>query len=252
MPRFWTTTLGTAVAVILAATLLAGAARGWTIAGILVVYFIIFSLGVAFIRMQFFGAWLCRGAVGHQRVALTFDDGPDPSATPALLELLKREKVVATFFCIGKKVAAHPDVAKRIVDDGHLIANHTDSHYWWFSVLLSKPLRWEIDRAQAAIERATGVVPKFFRPPAGLTNPHFAGAMRRACLTMVGWDVRSLDTVGTAKDAIDRVLSRTRDGSIIVLHDGCSSAERIVEIASAVIRELRGRGFKFERIDQMS
>jgi peptidoglycan-N-acetylglucosamine deacetylase len=185
------------------------------------------------------------------KVALTFDDGPDPNATPELLELLKREGISATFFCIGKNVEANPDIAKRIAGEGHLLANHSYTHPWYISMLMGRALRREMERTQEAIERAARVRPKYFRPPSGTTGPNFPGALKRVGLTLVGWDVRSLDTVATPKKAVERIVRLAGDGSIILLHDGGAEPGRVVEIVSAAVKELRSRGFGFERVDRL-
>ena len=185
------------------------------------------------------------------KVALTFDDGPDPKATPELLELLKREGIPATFFCVGENVVAHPEIARRIAAEGHLLANHSYTHPWYVSVLGRTALRREMERTQEAIEAAAGVRPRYFRPPSGTTGPNFSRALKKAGLTLVGWDVRSLDTVTTPKKSVERILRLAGDGSIILLHDGGASAERIVEIVREAVRELRLRGFGFERLDRM-
>jgi peptidoglycan-N-acetylglucosamine deacetylase len=223
----------------------------WAVAGVWGVYVPIFVGGMGFIRWQFFLPAICRGPVGGKRVALTFDDGPDPASTPRLLELLEREKIQATFFCIGKRVDAHPELAARIVREGHLLGNHSYGHPWYISMMREKRLAEELRGGQRSIEAATGVTCKYFRPPSGMTSRHFPGVLKELGLTMVGWDVRSLDTVGSAKGAIDRVLSGTRDGSIILMHDGGVEGEKLIEIVSAVVRELRARGFEFERVDRM-
>jgi peptidoglycan/xylan/chitin deacetylase (PgdA/CDA1 family) len=106
-------------------------------------------------------------------------------------------------------------------------------------------------RTQDAIVKAAGVKPMYMRPPMGLTNPHYGGALRESGLILVGWDVRSLDTVLSTKAVIKRILRQTRNGSIILLHDGGASPERIVEILGGVIGELRARGFGFERLDRL-
>jgi len=185
------------------------------------------------------------------KVALTFDDGPDPRATPELLELLKREEVPATFFCIGRNVTAYPEIAARIGAEGHLLANHSYTHPWYISMLGKWALGQELERTQDAIAAAARVRPKYFRPPSGTTGPHFAGALKRAGMTLVGWDVRSLDTVTPAEKAVERIVRLAKDGSIIVLHDGGAPAGKVVEIVSAAIRELRARGFGFERVDRL-
>jgi peptidoglycan/xylan/chitin deacetylase (PgdA/CDA1 family) len=185
------------------------------------------------------------------KVALTFDDGPDPKATPELLDLLKREGIQATFFCIGKNVEANPDIAKRIAGEGHLLANHSYTHPWYISMLMGPSLRREMERTQEAIKTAAGVTPKYFRPPSGTTGPNFPGALKRVGLTLVGWDVRSLDTVATPEKAVERIVRLAGDGSIILLHDGRTTPARIVEIVEAAVRELKLRGFGFERLDRL-
>jgi len=251
MSRFAVTTLLTLVVAGAAALLLAGSGRTWVLAVIAVCYLILFTIGVFCIQAQFFTRAVCRGIPGKMCVALTFDDGPDPKATPAILELLAREKIAAAFFCIGKNVAAHPQLAARLAAEGHLLANHTFHHAWWTNFLRRRGLMDEMMQTQAAIQQAAGVTPLYMRPPIGLTNPHYAGALRQAGLTLVGWNVRSLDTILSTKAVIRRVVRHTRDGSIILLHDGGTSPERIVEIVGTVIGELRLRGFGFERLDRL-
>ena len=214
-------------------------------------YLTIFVCGLCLIRMNFFCRAICRGKPGRMKVALTFDDGPDQKATRELLELLKREGIAATFFCIGKKVEANPEIAKRIVGEGHLLANHSYTHPWYVSVLGGAALRSEMERTQEAIVAAAGVRPKYFRPPSGMTGPNFPGALKKTGLTLVGWDVRSLDTVGSAKKTVERIVRLVGDGSIILLHDGRTTPERIVEIVGGAVRELKARGFGFERVDRM-
>jgi peptidoglycan/xylan/chitin deacetylase (PgdA/CDA1 family) len=251
MSRFvLTTLLAIAVASVIALTF-ASPARIWGVAGVWVVYLTICGFGVGCIRMQYFCRAVCRGRTGTMRVALTFDDGPDPSATPRLLELLSREKVPAAFFCIGKNVDAHPQLAARIAAEGHLLENHTYRHPWWISCLFAPALANEMTRTQRAIERAAGITPRYMRSPMGLTNSEFSRALRKVGLTLVAWDVRTFDTRGAAQSVIDRIIRRTRDGSIILLHDGGASPQRIVEIVGAAIAELRARGFGFERLDRL-
>ena len=251
MSRFSLTTLSTLAVAGTAAILLTGGGRIWTLMAIAIGYLILFAIGVFCIGAQFFTRAVCHGKPGEMRVALTFDDGPDPNATLAILELLSREKISAAFFCIGKNVDAHPEIAARLAAEGHLLGNHTYRHVWWTNFLRRPGLVDEIMGTQDAIQRAAGVMPVYMRPPMGLTNPHYSGALRQVGLTLVGWDVRSLDTVLSTKAVIQRILRRARDGSIIVLHDGGASPDRIVEIVGTVIGELRARGFGFERLDRL-
>ena len=251
MTRFGVTTWVAIGVATVAALVLPDPNRTWAVIAVWLVYLPIFACGLWFIRWNFFCRAECRGRAGKMRVALTFDDGPDPASTAELLDWLGREKISATFFCIGSKVAAYPELAARIAAEGHLLGNHSYRHPWFISMLFGRWLSRELQRGQRAIEAAAGVTPRFFRPPSGMTGPHFASALRRAGLTMIGWDVRSFDTIGSTRWSIERVVRRTRDGSIILLHDGGVPVERLLEMVSAVVRELRLRGFEFERVDRL-
>jgi len=249
MTRFLITSLLAAVAFFAIGLSLHGWTRIWAFTAFWTVYLTIVGCGVSFIRLKFFGPVICRGQVGRMRVALTFDDGPDPAVTPALLDLFAREKIHATFFCIGKNVAAHPALAARIAAEGHLIGNHTFNHAWSTAFLGKRGLTDEIEKTQKEIAIATGITPVFMRPPVGLTNPHYNRVLKRLGLQMVGWDVRSMDTRWPANDVVKRVLKNTRDGSIILLHDGGRPPENVLEIVSKIVHGLRAKGFEFESLN---
>jgi peptidoglycan/xylan/chitin deacetylase (PgdA/CDA1 family) len=223
----------------------------WALIWVWAIYLPICAGGVAFIRWNFYCRAVCTGRAGSKRVALTFDDGPDAAATPAVLDLLKEERIQAAFFCVGKRIDAYPEIAARIAAEGHLLANHTYRHPWFICMLWSLALKREFERGQEAIEKITASKPMFLRPPMGMTSLHFPRVLKSLGLTLVGWDVRSLDTVVSAKRAIGRVNRLSGDGSIILLHDGGLQAEKIVEIVRGVIRDLRAKGLEFERLDRL-
>jgi len=230
---------------------------GWAVprsfAAVLVAaYVILFGLGVGFIRFRFFGPAICRGPVGAKLGALTFDDGPDASATEPLLALLRREGIHATFFCVGVRVQERPDLARRIVGEGHLLENHTQRHSWWTNFKSTAALVEEISRAQDAIRTATGLNPRYYRPPVGLTSPAVPRVMRRLGLHCVGWDVRSLDRAGTSTARVVRRVQRgLREGSIILLHDGGVDPSRLLSIVEQVIAFARNEGYRFVRLDEL-
>ena len=210
------------------------------------------ACGVAFIRMNFFMPALNRGSTEKREIALTFDDGPDPESTTALLDLLKQENVRATFFCIGERVRANPAVAERIVDEGHLIGNHSEHHGWWTNFLFGRRLREELSAAQQSIESTTAVAPRYYRPPLGLMNPHYRSALRYVGLSLVGWDVRSFDLRDTPVESIaERILRKARPGSIIALHDAGPGPDRVTNLARLLIASLQEQGYAFARIDRM-
>ncbi|HEY8751051.1 MAG TPA: polysaccharide deacetylase family protein [Tepidisphaeraceae bacterium] len=248
MKRFVVISLAALATFLAIGYFLSGPTRWIAFTAFWLVYLTTIGLGVWFIRLGMFCPVIWRSPAGNKSVALTFDDGPDPTTTPLLLDYLREQRIRATFFCIGKNVDAYPDIARRIVEEGHLIGNHTYHHHWWTSLMWAGSLSREILGTQEAIQRATGVRPRYVRPPMGMTNPHFARVLDRANMQMIGWDVRSLDTRKPADQVIDRVLNQARDGSIVLLHDGAVRADHLMPIVRGVVGRLRAKGFAFDRI----
>jgi peptidoglycan-N-acetylglucosamine deacetylase len=251
MSRFWLTNLIALPTFLAIGYFLSGWPRigGFTI--FWTAYLTLIGCGIAFLRMQFFGPVILRGKPGTMRVALTFDDGPDPASTPALLELLQKENIPAAFFCIGKNVEANPHLARQIVVQGHLLENHTFNHAWNTPLMRTRQLLEEISTAQTIITQTTGIAPIYMRPPVGHTNPHYHRLLKKLGLKLIGWDVRSMDTIWPTEKVIQRALTQTRDGSIILLHDGGRDPKQVIEITLAVINGLRQRNFNFARLDHM-
>ncbi len=165
-----------------------------------------------------------------QKILLTFDDGPDPDITPRVLDVLDRYNHRAIFFVIGAKAEKHPELLREIVSRGHIIGNHTYYHSPWNNFLGSRHLESEIRRTDEAVARAIGVRPTLFRPPLGV-SPHFLRSlMKRTGHTVVGWDVRSLDTRGEGTEIIrHRIEKHISEGSIILLHDRLETAPALAE-----------------------
>jgi peptidoglycan/xylan/chitin deacetylase (PgdA/CDA1 family) len=222
------------------------------LAAIVFTFLIIVSLGVAFPQMSFFGKFICRGNNLNKCVALTFDDGPDANSTPQLLDWLKEAKVEAAFFCVGKKVAANPELAARIVREGHLLQNHSYAHSPLTNFFSTARLQMELSRTQTAIEKTTGVVPQFFRPPMGLSNPRTFRAARELNLKVIGWTIRSLDTIfADPEKIVARISKQLQPGAIILLHDGKIPAARLVPTVKLLLATLRERGYDVVRLDKM-
>ncbi|HEU5396913.1 MAG TPA: polysaccharide deacetylase family protein [Verrucomicrobiae bacterium] len=213
---------------------------------------IVVGCGVAIPRLQLFGPFICRGSIAGKKVALTFDDGPDPASTPQLLELLRAEKVPATFFCIGRRVAENPALAGRIVREGHLMANHTFRHSHFTNFFTLARLAAELGETQAAIREATGTLPEYFRPPMGLSNPNIFKAAGRAGLKVIGWSIRSLDTIRSdPRQIVAGILPGLAPGAIILLHDGRIPAGRLVATVKSLLDELRKLGYEVVRLDEL-
>lgn len=191
-------------------------------------------------------------------VALTFDDGPDPRYTPAILDVLEREGVVATFFVVGRAVEAYPEVVRRAFIAGHEIANHTYSHRNLLGTSRAV-VDDEIDRATAAIEAAAGFRPVLFRPPRGMYTQHVLDALEARGMTLVLWSLSSEDWAEVPARAVyRRVVDRVRPGDVILFHDagdiltalGASRANT-VRALPLIIRDLKARGYRFVTVTEM-
>jgi len=193
----------------------------WALAAVVADHLLLVAAGL-WPRSQLLGEnWTRLPAGAAAQVALTIDDGPDPEVTPRTLELLARHGARATFFCVGERVARHPQLARLISEQGHAIGNHTHRHLRRFSLLGPRALAREVQQAQQAIIDATGTTPRFFRAPAGLRNVFLEPVLAQANLRLVSWTRRGFDTV-SGDDA--RVLARLTRGlrarDILLLHDG--------------------------------
>jgi peptidoglycan/xylan/chitin deacetylase (PgdA/CDA1 family) len=184
------------------------------------------------------------GSRDRRAIALTFDDGPDPVRTPALLDTLRELDAPATFFLLGNRVEQHPELAARIAREGHELGNHTFDHPY-LPLARSRRVADELARTDAAIRRATGVVPQLARPPYGGRSPANVRAFDRLGKRLVLWDVNSFDWKGApAADIARRVLARVRPGSIILMHEAREHGEVTIEAVRLLVPELRARGYE--------
>lgn len=219
---------------------------------VLVAFGTVIGLGVTFPQLSFFGPYVCRGNPAKRCVALTFDDGPDGRSTPALLELLRESGVAAAFFCVGERVAANSKLAALIVREGHLLENHSYAHSNATNFFTVTRLKAELALTQAAIQQATGVAPKLFRPPMGLSNPWVFRAARALDLQVIGWSARGLDTQShDPKRIVARIVQQLQPGAIILLHDGNIPAARLVVTVKLLLAKLKERRYEIVRLDRM-
>ncbi len=182
-------------------------------------------------------------------VAMTFDDGPHASNTPRLLDMLKQRNIKATFFVVGQCAAEYPAIMKRIVAEGHEVANHSWSH-----PLLSKmgegSVTEQLQKTHDAIVNTTGVVPKVMRPPyGGFTANQRAWANGKWGYKIILWDVDPLDwKVRNAEHVKSEILRHTVAGSIVLSHDIHKST---VDAMPDTLDGLTGRGFKFVTVSEL-
>jgi len=206
-------------------------------------------------RMQFFLPIVTAGGRESGAVALTFDDGPDRSTTPHLLDLLARYEIRATFFVVGDKVTACPDLVQRILKEGHEIGNHSGSHDVFLMLRSRQRLAHEIESCQRALA-PFGIRPLAFRPPVGITNPRLRHALHRIGLYCVGFSRRSGDQGNRRVAGLShRILARVKQGGIILLHDRECKQKRDVKVwlqeVDTLIRGLKGRELKIQRVSEL-
>ena len=202
-----------------------------------------------------------RPHVDKKMVALTFDDGPNGDATRAIVDILTERHAAATFFQIGDRVVADPATARYVSDHGFPIGNHSWDHSFLLPLRGAPRVEREIGSASAAIENATGVTPRYFRPPHGWRSPQLLLAARREHLTLVDWSVDPVDYLTNDPRRIaDRVVRRARPGSIILLHDGIEDGlgvearrgrEGTIAALPAIIDGLQRAGFTLVTVDEL-
>jgi len=215
-------------------------------------FLIAIGCGVTLPRLKLFGDFICRGNNSQKQIALTFDDGPDSNSTPQLLELLWREKIPAAFFCIGKRVEKNPEIARQIVRAGHLLENHSYTHSVFFNFFSVEHLQTELQQTQAAIEKISGGAPNFFRPPIGLSNPRVFKAAKNLNLKVIGWTIRSFDTIsGKPEKIVARIVRQLQPGAIILLHDGKISTEQLLATVQLLLDKLRKLDYEVVRLDEL-
>ena len=250
--RFQMLLMATALLAIAVFCLSAGTARWVTLGALFTACGLAAGLGVSFPEWRMFGPSLCRVHTTQKVVALTFDDGPDPASTPALLDLLARKGARATFFCIGKRVARHRELARRIAAEGHLLGNHSFAHSRGTNLFGDARLRADLERAQAEITQTVGRTPEFFRPPMMLTNQRVFRVTRALSLTVAGCTVRGYDLQGASlQKVLRRVLRRLKPGAIIALHDGGVPPERLVDLVGRLLDQLDAQGYRCLRLDEL-
>jgi len=206
-------------------------------------------------RGRLFGAALHR-APAQPRIALTFDDGPHEDDTPAILEILRRHDVRATFFFIGDRARRHPDLVRRVAAEGHEVGAHSQTHPWWFSMAGPRRLTEEIERPRATLEPLIGRPVRWFRSPMGHRNLFLRAALDRADLGLAGWSVRPFDTIGRRAEAIAAaVLRGAAPGGIILLHEGVrrkpGAASPTRAALEPILKGLRARGLEPVRLQDL-
>ncbi|MBL8266889.1 polysaccharide deacetylase family protein [Steroidobacter sp.] len=201
---------------------------------------------------------LVRGRTDRRQVALTFDDGPDPEVTPAVLDILAEHQARATFFVIGRYLEKHRAVAERLLREGHELGNHSWHHSHFQNFYSAAGHGVEIDRCGELIKSMTNSqLEPWYRPPVGLKSPAMARAAHKRNLNVAAWSIHSRDTFARDPHKVaNGVVGRIRPGDIVLLHDGHERDQRhrplILQALPLILKGLRERGFESVTVSEVS
>ncbi|HEY5549184.1 MAG TPA: polysaccharide deacetylase family protein [Coriobacteriia bacterium] len=188
----------------------------------------------------------------RKEVALTFDDGPWPGSTDAVLAQLQAGAVKATFFMLGRQVKARPEMAGRVLAAGMEIGNHSYSHKY-LARASHKLITSEIGDGAKAIQSVLGVKPAWYRPAGGSKNSFVFREAKRLGMRVVLWTIDPKDWKRPAAATIARrVLDRVRPGSVILMHDGGGDRSHTVEALEPIIRGLKARGYTMVTLSELN
>lgn len=216
---------------------------------VLLAYSLIVFYGCYYIGSNFFVKVICSAQTEKKEIAISFDDGPSQQYTPDILRLLKEEDVKAAFFCIGKHIPGNEPILKQAVTEGHIIGNHSYTHHFWFDMFNAGQMLGDLQMMDHEMKRATGLQPKLFRPPYGVTNPNLKKAIINGDYTAVGWNVRSMDTViRDEKKLLNKVISSLKPGAVFLFHD---TSKATVNMLPGFIKEVKNRGYTIVPLDKL-
>jgi peptidoglycan-N-acetylglucosamine deacetylase len=193
--------------------------------------------------LQGFGPVATKYCTKAKTAWLTIDDGPDPDTTPQVLAVLKKYGARATFFLIGAKAAKYPELTRMILDAGHTIGNHTQTHpQFSFWRLGPRALAQEIDAFEGTIT-SLGIAPSFwFRAPTGMKNPFLHPILAARGLRLVGWSARAYDTqIDDSAKIVERIKRSVVSGTIILLHEKPQICPKALE---QLLKELTAERFQ--------
>ena len=190
----------------------------------------------------FYPSLLWKMPEGEKKIYLTFDDGPHPIITPQVLELLKKFNAKATFFCVGNNVKKYKDTFRMIVDEGHSVGNHTYNHEKGWNTE-TRDYITSVDKADELIKSP------LMRPPHGRIRASQIRVLKKH-YKLVAWSVIAYDWDKSLspEECYKNVIRRTKDGSIIVLHDSEKAEKNMIPVLEKLLEYYHNRGFTFEKL----
>ncbi|MFW6126384.1 MAG: polysaccharide deacetylase family protein [Chloroflexota bacterium] len=209
-------------------------------------------------RSSVYGRVFARGPDCSSQVALTFDDGPNPRCTWGVLDTLRHYGIHATFFLTGQKCELYPDLCRAIAVAGHTVGSHSYRHDRMLSLRMPRTVSSDLERTSNSIRSASGMETRLFRPPYGFRTPWLMKVLQDRGYRVVTWDVMTDDWDSKKKsaDVVRDVVSHTRGGSIIVLHDGRSQhleyeRKNLLEALPPILESLRRHGYELVTVPEL-
>lgn len=185
----------------------------------------------------------------QKAIALTFDDGPWPTTTVQILDILKQNNIKGTFFWVGRYLQVYPELGKKVAQAGHAIGNHTWNHQ--YIKYNEEGAAREIDRTTSLIEELTGIRTYMFRPPGGILNNGLAAYAQKKNYTVVMWSADSLDWRTATQSLMENVMRQANSGGIVLMHDGGGNRSRTVEALPNIIAKLKKEGYTFVTVPEL-
>lgn len=191
---------------------------------------------------------MCSRKTEQKVIAITFDDGPHPGNTDAILDVLK-DRAKATFFCIGSKLKGNESLLKRMHEEGHLVGTHSYSHSNWFDLYSAKKMEKELKQSEELVYEILQKKPLLFRPPYGVINPMLKRALGAFSYHIIGYSNRSLDTVTKDENrVIERLIGKLRPGDIVLLHDTVPYAASLLK---KILNRISDKGYIVIGLDEL-
>jgi peptidoglycan/xylan/chitin deacetylase (PgdA/CDA1 family) len=221
---------------------------GWYV-GMGIVLLILLIAGSICMRLEFYIKSHSAGDRKQKKVAFSFDDGPDSGYTPVILDLLKQQGIQAAFFVVGNKLENNSEIIRRIDQEGHIMGGHSYSHHFFFDLFTSLRIKIELEQTDKIIKQITGKKMKLFRPPYGVTNPVLARVIRKLDYQVIGWSLKSKDTVtGDSQLLLERLQKKVKSGDLILFHD---TKPILSGVLPSFITFLKSEKYQIVRPDQL-
>ena len=217
---------------------------------------------LTFAGFLFFSLSGCQGGYSKAQtdqklIALTFDDGPNPTYTPQVLKILNDHQVKATFFLIGQQAQAYPELVQQIKARGHGLGNHSFSHAFNLSLMPREEIRREILKAQEVLFRITGEYPTLFRSPMGWVSEDLIAVCRELNLPIINGSIKAGDvSLPGTEYILSAVLDWVQAGDIIILHDAGGfgfyrDRTQTLQALPVILETLKERGYRFVTVPEL-